>query len=76
MQRVDHRQREERLLTIADALAGSAFPGTTDPVQIDEQDLSRETDQAKNRFLFLDELRGIAALSVVLLHASHIFGWP
>jgi peptidoglycan/LPS O-acetylase OafA/YrhL len=34
-----------------------------------------EANSLKQHFVFLDELRGIAALSVALLHASQIFGF-
>lgn len=75
MQRLDHRPGEERLLTTADALGHSAFPGAAYTGPTDAQGLDRGTGQTKDRFIFLDELRGIAALSVVLLHASQLFGF-
>ncbi|EJC78718.1 putative acyltransferase [Rhizobium leguminosarum bv. trifolii WSM2297] len=75
MQRLDHRPGEETLLTTADALGRSAFPVPAYTGPTDAQDLGRGTDLTKDRFIFLDRLRGIAALSVALLHASQVFGF-
>lgn len=75
MQRFDQRPGEERLLTTSDSLARSAFPAAAYPGPSYAQDLGHGAGQAKGRFVFLDELRGLAALSVVLLHASQIFSF-
>ncbi|MGR9148103.1 acyltransferase family protein [Rhizobium leguminosarum] len=75
MQRFDQRPREERLLTTSDSLARGAFPAAAYPGPSDAQDLGHGAGQAKGRFIFLDELRGLAALSVILLHASQIFSF-
>ena len=75
MRRFDQRPGEDRLLTTADALARSVFPAAARPGPSDTQDLGHGAGQAKDRFIFLDELRGLAALSVVLLHASQLFSF-
>lgn len=75
MQRLDQRPGEERFRTNADALARSAFPAAAYSGPSDAQELRRDAGLAKDRFIFLDELRGLAALSVVLLHASQIFSF-
>ncbi|MGO7049268.1 acyltransferase family protein [Rhizobium johnstonii] len=75
MQRLDQRPGEERFRTTADALARSAFPTAAYSSPSDAQELGRDAGQAKDRFIFLDELRGLAALSVVLLHASQTFSF-
>lgn len=74
MQRLDHRPGEERRRTIADALGGSAVPAAPCVSPMDAEGLDRSAEM-KDRFTFLDELRGIAAVSVALLHASQIFGF-
>ncbi|MDR9761829.1 acyltransferase [Rhizobium redzepovicii] len=75
MQRLDQRPGEEKLLTSADALGRAAFPvpAYTHPTKAEGP--GRGADQTKDRFVFLDGLRGIAALSVALLHASQVFGF-
>ncbi|MDR9806325.1 acyltransferase family protein [Rhizobium hidalgonense] len=75
MHRLDHRTEQERLLTSADALGRSAFAAPAYAGPTDAQGLGRGADQTKDRFIFLDELRGIAAVSVALLHASQVFGF-
>ncbi|MGO7153109.1 acyltransferase family protein [Rhizobium leguminosarum] len=60
---------------MADELTASAFRRAVDPGSADDSHLASRAVQAKNHFIFLDELRGIAALSVALLHASQIFGF-
>ncbi|WP_318036788.1 acyltransferase family protein [Rhizobium ruizarguesonis] len=75
MQRFDQTPGEERLLTAAEASSVSAFPAAANSCPTDAHGLGRGAVQMKDRFLFLDELRGIAAVSVALLHASQIFGF-
>ncbi|MBY3502835.1 acyltransferase [Rhizobium laguerreae] len=75
MQHFDERSGEERLQTTSDSVARSTFPAAAYPGPSDAQDLGHGAGQAKGRFIFLDELRGLAALSVVLLHASQIFSF-
>ncbi|OWV67829.1 acyltransferase [Rhizobium sp. R339] len=60
---------------MADDLARSAFYETTDLGANDASYLASRGNEVKDHFVFLDELRGIAALSVVLLHASQTFGF-
>ncbi|MBY3259873.1 acyltransferase [Rhizobium laguerreae] len=75
MQHFDERSGEERFRTTADALPRSAFPAAAYSGPSVAQELGREAGQTKDRFIFLDELRGLAALSVVLLHASQTFSF-
>ncbi|ARM14566.1 MULTISPECIES: acyltransferase family protein [Rhizobium] len=74
MQRLDHRSGEEGLLANAEALGRSPSPAAafTGPTDVQALGCAAKT---KGRFTFLDELRGIAAISVALLHASQIFGF-
>ncbi|RVU12845.1 acyltransferase [Rhizobium sp. RMa-01] len=49
--------------------------GATDPGPSDALYLANWEYGVKPHFIFLDELRGIAAISVALLHASQVFGF-
>ncbi|NKL37737.1 acyltransferase family protein [Rhizobium leguminosarum bv. viciae] len=60
---------------MADELTASGFRSEVHPGSGDASRLASQADHVKNHFIFLDELRGIAALSVALLHASQIFGF-
>jgi hypothetical protein len=44
-------------------------------IRFGDASLASKARKLKNYFFFLDELRGVAALSVVLLHASQAFGF-
>jgi peptidoglycan/LPS O-acetylase OafA/YrhL len=62
-------------LAVTDELTRSEFCGTAD---LDTNDALRPAsweNEVKNHFVFLDELRGMAALSVVLLHANQAFAF-
>ncbi|MGO7079210.1 acyltransferase family protein [Rhizobium johnstonii] len=72
MQRFDQRPEAPDHFRLASPFS---IPCGASPGPSDAQDLGHGAGQAKDRFIFLDELRGLAALSVVLLHASQIFSF-
>ncbi|EJZ18701.1 acyltransferase, partial [Rhizobium sp. Pop5] len=65
----------ERTPLVSEELTRSHFYEGADPGLEDAAGFASRADPVKKHFVFLDELRGIAALSVVLLHASQIFGF-